>query len=253
MKRIGRDVSAAEYWENEGSEYHSAIGNSYHEHRLSVVRSLLPKDPKTVLDFGCGDGVMLANFPHSKCIGIEPDAGLLASAKRQFPSATLMRGTVQSMADIEPSSVDLLLCLNVLAYMTDTEDRLFYEQTSRVVRTGGSLVVTHSNELFDLFSLNSYTVDFFRRYFGCDPSSMLTHADKPTQATYNIRENPLTYATKLAKYGFIEDRQAFINFHEQPPLLGKDDSKLRDTLSVADQQWTLMFRCSTFASRSRKT
>jgi SAM-dependent methyltransferase len=253
MKRIGRDIPAAEYWSNEGSGYHSAISNSYHQHRLNVVRSLLVEAPRTVLDFGCGDGVMLADFGSAKRIGIEPDAGLLASARQNFPDATLLHGSVGAMEAVVSDSVDLILCLNVLAYMTDAEDAEFYRQSHRVLRRGGALVVTHSNELFDLFSLNAYSVDFFRRHFGCDVSSMLTHPNAPDQATYNVRENPLTYRTKLAKYGFLETRQEFINFHEQPPILGKDDTRLRDTLSIpADEKWSLMFRCSTFASLSRR-
>lgn len=248
MKRIGRDVSAAEYWQKEGSDYHDAIENAYHRHRLGVVRSLIETQPMAVLDFGCGDGVMLAGFPGARLIGIEPDSGLVEQARQRAPRAPLMHGGVERMAEVPEASVDLVLCLNVLAYMTDAEDRAFYEHAQRVLHSGGTLIVTHSNELFDLFSLNAYTVDFFQRYFGCDPSAMLKHPDKPNTATYNIRENPLTYHSKLERYGFREDKQAFINLHEQPPLMGKSD-EMRDTLR---DDWTLMFRCSTFASRSHK-
>lgn len=252
MKRIGRDISASDYWTNEGAQYHSAIDNPYHQHRLGVVRSLIPAETGTVLDFGCGDGVMLASF-RGELIGIEPDQGLLDAARMQFPSARLLHGSIEQFAAIDAGSVDLVLCLNVLAYMSDEEDATFYRESHRVLRQGGVLVVTHSNELFDLFSLNAYTVDFFRREFGCDPSQMLKHPDKPDVATYNIRENPLTYSRKLARFGFREDRQEFINWHDQPPMLGKDDTTLRDTLSVdQSERWKLMFRCSTFASRSRK-
>jgi SAM-dependent methyltransferase len=253
MKKIGKDVSAAQYWADQGSEYHSAITNPYHRHRLSVVRSMIPPAVGVLLDFGCGDGVMFSDFPKATCIGIEPDSGLLEQAKGQFPTARLLHGSVEKLREIESSSVDLVLCLNVLAYMTDEEDATFYGECARVLKSGGSLLVTHSNELFDLFSLNSYTVDLFQRYFGCDPSPMLVNPTKPDHATYNIRENPLTYSRKLSSYGFREEEQAFINWHEQPPMMGKDDKKLRDTLNVSeDQKWTLLFRCSTFASLSRK-
>lgn len=60
MKRIGREISAAQYWTQAGGEYHQAITNAYHTHGLAVIRSLIGSHPDgTVLDFGCGDEAML--------------------------------------------------------------------------------------------------------------------------------------------------------------------------------------------------
>jgi SAM-dependent methyltransferase len=254
MRKIGRDVSAAEYWVNEGQEYQGALQNAYHQHRLGVVRDLIqPFSGSVVIDFGCGDGIMLRDFPHARCIGIEPDAGLLGTARQNFPDAQLHQGSVAQLRDIPSDSADLMLCLNVLAYLSDAEDDLFYRETHRILKPGGLLVVTHSNELFDLFSLNSYTVEFFKTNFGCDPSALLTTAPQPDATTYNIRENPLTYAGKLERYGFHEERQGFINHHALPPLLGPQAETRLDTLNVPEsERWKLRFQCSTFGSRSMR-
>ena len=70
--------------------------------------------------------------------------------------------------------------------------------------------------------------------------------------SYNVRENPLTYKFKLAKYGFLEKRQEFINLHPVPPsIIG--DKIYYDTLNWnEDERWKLMFICSTFGSLSTR-
>jgi ubiquinone/menaquinone biosynthesis C-methylase UbiE len=254
MRRIGRDVVAAEYWASRGIAYATEVQNAYHEHRLSVVRSLIApfaSDGKTVVDFGCGDGVMMADFPTAEIIGIDVDPSLLGKARAQCPHAIFHQGSVEALRNIQDASSELLIAINVLAYLTDEEDCTFYRHARRVLKPGGVMVITHSNELFDLFSLNAYTAEFFRNSFGVDVSVMLTSADAPADPlTYNIRENPLNYRHKLARAGFIEERQAFINFHPRPPLLGAHDT-YHDTLTCPpDDQWKLMFQCSTFGSRS---
>ena len=55
---------------------------------------------------------MLSGF--RAVIGIGPDEALLAAAKRRVPHARLIRGGVDALAKIESTSIELLLCLNVL-------------------------------------------------------------------------------------------------------------------------------------------
>lgn len=257
MQKIGRDVSAAQYWADKNEQYVAALANSYHAHRLGVVKSLIGQfDPagKTVLDFGCGDGVMLDHFAGATKIGIEPDKGLISHARARDASATFYLGGPAELAKVPDASIDLVLSLNVNAYMTDAEDRAFYEGVRRALKPGGVLVITHSNELFDLFTLNAYTVHFFETHFGtANARWLLVRPSEPADATYNIRENPLTYGRKLALFGLVEERQEFINYHEKPPLLGKDRAVYRDTLQVPEHdRWKLMFQCSTFGARARK-
>lgn len=258
MRRIGKDISSTDYWQAQSADYAEALDTRYHRHRLNVIGSLIEPVPPggTVLDFGCGDGVMLLGFEGTRRIGIDPSCELLDRARQSVPGATFVEGGVERLAETETGSVDLLLCLNVAAYFTDEEDARFYSEVSRTLKPGGALVITHSNELFDLFTLNAFTVDFFRRNFGTDPTPLLTHSDQPDRLSYNIRENPLCYRHKLSRYGLREDRQAFSNQHARPPLLEPFDTMSKeypDTLSVAQEQcWKLMFTCSTFGSRAVK-
>jgi hypothetical protein len=151
---------------------------------------------------------------------------------------------------IPDRSLGGIVALNVLAYLNPEEERTFYAQAKRTVMPGGFLLVSHSNRLFDLFSLNKYTVNFFADFLISEPSyaarlpGLLAHADHPSGAKGDplpVRENPLNYAVKLSGYGFDEVRQEFINRHEAPPY--------PDTLGLPpEERWKLMFTCSTFAS-----
>lgn len=258
MRKVGKEIDAAERWREVGEGYVATIDSAYQRHRLGVIHALLP-DPigRSVIDFGCGDGVLLeeaARRGATDLIGIDIDDRMIAAARKRIPSARFMQGGVELLKLAE--NFDCLIAANVLAYMTDDEEQRFYERAAKVVCPGGALVVTHSNSLFDMFTLNGRTVGFYRENFGVNPSSLLRQPDKPERASFNIRENPLTYRHKLAAHGFREDRQEFMNFHPVPPLLSTDDPDdmdrpKRDTLDwPAAERWKLMFQCSMFGVRA---
>lgn len=254
IKKVGRDIDSATYWKEHATEYANALSDQYHAHRLQVIRSLTDSFDhagKRVLDFGSGDGVMLSWFPKaSEVIGIEPDPSLFSLAREALPAANLLQGSVEQLRAIDSRSVDLFLCFNVAAYFTSEEESVFYEELGRCMAPGGSFMITHSNSLFDMFTFNAFTVEFFRDHFGADVSTLLTNPEVPQRITYNVRENPLAYRFKLARFGLQEVRQEFIHYHPVPPLLGSAKA-YRNTLEVAeDARWTLMFQCSTFASHS---
>lgn len=162
---------------------------------------------------------------------------------------------VQFLDSIPDASLDALLSFNVLAYLSDGEESTFYKHAQRILKPKGFLIVTHSNKLFDMFSLNRYTCEFFQENFLAAHyqdkiKSLLVNALKPESRTlYNVRENPLTYKRKLKEYGFQEIVQHFINLHEAPPPLLAQDKSYPDTLSWSENdRWKLMFVCSTFGS-----
>jgi SAM-dependent methyltransferase len=258
MRRVGKDIDAAERWRDVAASYANNIDGAYHAHRLSVIRALLPPlSGKSVLDFGCGEGVLMAEALSpggaAEVFGLDIDETMVALARRRVPEARTMQGGVSHLADFGP--VDCLIAANVLAYMTDAEEEQFYRSAARIMRPRAHLVVTHSNTLFDLSTFNAFTVDFCRREFGFDPSPLITHPELD-RASFNIRENPLAYRHKLARYGFVEERQEFINFHPSPRLLSGDDPddmsrEKRNTLDWPEaERWKLMFQCSMFGSRA---
>lgn len=260
MKKIGRDISAAEWWVGRADSY--ADTSPYHAHRLSVVTAMIPTlAGKTSLDFGCGSGMLfpsLLDRGSARIIGIEPDPSLARIARdHQDAQITVTDGGLAAFSSVGAAYVDLVLAINVLGYLTDEEDAEFYRSAQRVLKPGGALLVTHSNKLFDLFTLNAFTAEFFTEHFKVDASPLLSKPTEPDRTSFNIRENPLSYRHKLARYGFREERQEYINWHTKLPLLDPTMASRQrlfpKTLDMPeDQRWRLMFQCSMFASLSIK-
>ncbi len=259
MRRVGAEISTTERWKGVGNAYAKGIDGGYHQHRLAVIRTLLPDlKRKSVVDFGCGEGVLIRmarDMGAAKITGIDIDAALLEMAKTAG-AAQLFNGGVERLGDMRDA--DCLIAANVATYFTDDENAKFYEYAARALRPGGHLVITHSNELFDFFTLNVFTVEFFKRNFAVDISTLLRHPDIPDRMSFNIRENPLSYPAKLAVHGFMVERTEYMNLHRSPPLLSGDDPDdmgrpKPDTLTTPEtERWKLIFQCSMFGLRARR-
>ena len=269
MGKYGKDITSEASRNQMAQGYSDRLGNEYHTHRLAVINALIPEElyqkGRRIFDFGCGDAVIFEQFlsKGSHISGMDISAERIIWAKQRLsrrncnPDLASVGG-VPEIAHLEKHSLDAILSFNVLAYLTDDDEDLFYKQSYRLLRPGGYLIVTHSNELFDMYSFNQYTIEFFDRHLVTDNSlrpslqALITNAsEEESIVTYNVRENPLTYRFKLARYGFVEQRQEFINLHTAPPPLLPKDKSYPDTLSRNEEdKWKLMFTCSIFGSRA---
>jgi len=263
MEKLGQNLDSKQYWADEANRYSDALENDYHKHRLDVIRSLIPAElfqrKKQIFDFGCGDAVLFPWFieAQGKIEGIDISPEIINIGQQRLTnlgldSSLIKVGNVNYLKEIPSASLDGLLSFNVLAYLTDEEELIFYQEASRIVKPGGYLIVTHSNSLFDMFSLNQYTINFIKDNLilsnSAQLSNLLTHANAESKATYNVRENPLSYHHKLRKFNFKEEKQEFINLHILPPPLLQDKS-YPSTLNFAEEErWKLMFICSIFGS-----
>lgn len=268
METLGKEQSSEVYWHDVTEKYVQALEGDYHKHRLEVAFSLIPKElyhkSANIIDFGCGDAVMFPPFLEKgvNITGIDIIEEMIVLAKERlrqkgYDQSIVKLGDVKLLREYKDQSIDAVLCFNVLAYLTDDEEKIFYEQVKRILKPNGYFAVSHSNELFDLFSLNRYTLNFFNTNFmegiaNESVDALLTNADKPEAFTaYNVRENPLTYKFKLLKHGLVEIRQEFSNLHIAPPAVLKDKYYPNTIGWEESERWKLMFMCSTYMSLSR--
>lgn len=267
-----KKISGQEYWDSRSKSYIEGLDGPYHANRLKMVEALIEGRTfagSDCLDFGCGDGVFAERLldDGARITGIDVDKVMVDAARvrleSKWPESRLLLGGVDSMKDLPGNSFNYLFALNVLAYLNPDEEISFYREAQRLLRKGGTLIVTHSNELFDMFTFNRYTVNFFNTHFStpgtrCDVGKLLNQPNRPERFVFGIRENPLRYRFKLKEYGFAEAKQEFAILHTLPPLLTPtvnfDDINSRTYPETTgwpeSERWKLMFMCSIFGSIS---
>src|SRR4051794_36211019 len=104
MKRVGAKISAASRWKERGSSYVANIDGAYHAHRLGVIRALLPPlRDLDVVDFGCGEGVLVREAREAgarSIVGIDLDAGMLNIAA-DAGADRLLLGSVEQLVHVK--------------------------------------------------------------------------------------------------------------------------------------------------------
>lgn len=270
VKRIETPLATKDkaYWAQVAESYRADMNSPYHRNRLAMVQRLLEAEDLSgrVLDFGCGDGILSerAVAAGGNVLAVDADPSMVAFTAARLggtAAAVAMVGEVESLERLPDTSFDTVLAVNVIAYLHGGEDAVFYQEAARLLKPGGTLLVTHSNSLFDLFTLNAFTVRFFHENFSvlgrdCRIEALLTHSDAPDRVPHSVRENPLAYGAKMDAYGLQEVQQEFAIPHALPPLLlneDPDDLANRDIPDVEflpdTEAWKKMFVCSIFGSR----
>jgi SAM-dependent methyltransferase len=225
---------------------------------------------RTILDYGIADGgqFLELGLNAEKVIGIDTSSHMIDLSREKFAGLDFAGyvGSVEVIRQIDKDTVDLVLCINVLGYLTENEQELFFKETYRILRSGGFLVIMTGNELFDLFALNAGTADFFLRNFSQPFASRLLVESKSERFKNADRRNPLKFAVELEKFGFAEIAQTFSQWHKKIPAIanieaGGDliaayeasrDHDLNPNSLPDVEKWKRFFCCSTFASLSRK-
>ena len=134
-------------------------GNYYDKHssRNPIVRHLMqrfhttimttirPHAPRTILDVGCGEGhttaIMHRAFPQSRIEGIEFDDKVVREAQKTYPQIPFTEGTIYAI-DRPNASYDLVMATEVLEHLENPLQGL-----SEMKRTSKKLVlITVPNE-----------------------------------------------------------------------------------------------------------
>lgn len=260
--------------------------SNFHPRDKLLLGKILPRvsEPSLkVVNYGCGGGhllIELAKRGHS-VLGIEPNPTLRSLAvnrlERHGYSGTLVQlGGIDSLATVESASVDMFVAMGVFQYLPDEEYKATLEYAHRIIRPNGHLIVTFQNSLFDLFTFNKYTLDFFEhqlfaslQHAGLDVRraveslrELITHPDLPEHDKMRARDNifvrlsnPLTIKDELARFGFDLEGLYFYAFQPVPPLIAKDlgegVKRIAEALELEkSQEWYAYFTGSAFLTHS---
>jgi len=120
--------------------------NQYFEYTRKEILPLLPDKPSKVLEIGCGAGntlVWLKNLKHCTWIGgVEISTDAVEIARGRLDAVYLVN-IEQNDLSIQESTMDLILCLDVLEHMVDPWEVV--KRLRRLLRPGGALIVSIPN------------------------------------------------------------------------------------------------------------
>jgi len=297
MNKTGTSKKVLNYYSNNWNE----IANCYHLdddgfpsdpawYRRRLYNLFLEKyNPKSVLDIGCGGGwtVLDSLKLGIKTIGIEPVVELKIFAeklinKEGYKGENILLEDLLYIESLKDNSQDCIALLSVIPHVpTNKLDRI-HKELYRVLKPGGKLVIAYRNELFDFFTFNSITLEFFKnRIWELDElqkisknskvlkalRGLVKNPDLPGKFHTNVKDksfgkldrfktNPLTIQNYLSSYGFKWLESNFYHFHAVPPLMSnkvKDLKKINHYLELNySNDWRAKFMCPMYLVISEK-
>lgn len=215
--------------------------------------------PNSLLDIGCGGGwtVLDALELGLNARGIEPVAELAGFGQkllqeRGHDPKRIAQDDLASCAVMPANSEDCIALLSVLPHVPRANWDQVHRDMARLLRPGGRFTAAYRNELFDLYTFNSLTLEFYDRTLWDNPAcsalrtneqlarlkGLVTNPDQPgpyfTAAKDKsfgnldrMKSNPLTMPAYFKQFGLTVERIRFYHFHCVPPLLAKDLPEFR--------------------------
>lgn len=127
-------------------EEQTPVGYAFRTRRQRVL-DLLDAPGGRVLDVGCGPGVMVEDLCARgwEFWGVDPAGRMIEEARAAFASTPAAHFSVGVADDLHfaDQSFDAVVCMGVIERLAD--DAVALEEMARVLRPGGSLIVTAPN------------------------------------------------------------------------------------------------------------
>lgn len=121
------------------------LGKSF---KRKVLHSINIKDSDTLIDVGCGTGVLIEivkkEHPNLKIIGFDPDVNALRIAKRRLSKAGLQAEIIETFAENLPlpdSSIDIAFSTLVFHHLPKEIKQKAIAEIYRVLKPQGKIVI----------------------------------------------------------------------------------------------------------------
>ncbi|MEM7429677.1 MAG: methyltransferase domain-containing protein [Pseudomonadota bacterium] len=252
--------------------------------RLNVFINLLNDiKPNKVLDIGCGTAdPLLAMRKHGHDVhGFDFAEEMVEVAKGNvrdagYPEDIIFRDNMEDIQNVEPEQFDCAIALGAVYYARDFPKTI--QGIADLLPSGGHMIISLRNDLFSMFSMNDYSVEYMYRTFFpnegvsddlrgqldnlmqerhkvADVEKAFKTIDDRLVHTYN--HNPLTVEQEiLAPHGLKQAGVYYYHFHALPPIFEhthRDEFRqLSAKLEENPADWRGMFMCSTFIVHAQK-
>src|SRR5437867_11345440 len=115
------------------------------DRKWPVLAPLIPTAPAlTILDYGCGNGDVLAEMrlinPRGRYIGSDVSETALGAARERLPDVVFHHLRDGGRVPLQDRSVDFIFCSEVIEHVYDTETT--FGEFSRLLRPGGRILIT---------------------------------------------------------------------------------------------------------------
>jgi len=102
--------------------------------------------PKVAMDFGCGWGritrFFIKDFKKDSLFGVDPLSEVIEASRTTNPWATFEEIDLYPPIHLPSSSLDLIFAFSVFSHLTEDVHLQWIEEFARLLRSGGTLVVT---------------------------------------------------------------------------------------------------------------
>lgn len=137
-----------------------------------------------VLEIGCGwgRGLQLLTQAADHYTGIDKNTELIASLQQEYPTSTFIQASIPPLTGIADNTFDYIVTFQVIEHIQN--DDLFIKEAYRVLKPGGTLLLTTVNKTFSL-SRNPWHV----REYVADELKNLMLRYFPTVKTMGVHGN----------------------------------------------------------------
>ena len=215
-------------WDAVADWYHGWVGEngSDHHRKLAIpaILDLLDLQPEeTLLDIGCGSGVLAPYVQQVDYTGVDVSQRLIAIARKQHPGQFIVADArrLTSHVDIAPSAYDACAFLLSIQDMNPLADVV--RSAAYALRPGGRIAILMTHPCFRIPRLSGWGYDEGRklqfrrvdRYLTSQRVPMKSYGRKQSGKTISFHRPLSEYVTALSEGGLVIDALREITTYKQ--------------------------------------
>jgi ubiquinone/menaquinone biosynthesis C-methylase UbiE len=148
-------------WDQSEPWYSDCVGEKGHYYHQSLIFPVLKqwlKNAKSLLDVGCGQGVLARQFPSTlHYVGVDITPSLITQAKKLTPHGTFFVANAEEVLPLEKKDFDavtLILCLQNIEH----PDRAIFHAAQHL-KKGGKLIIVLNHPAFRIPRQSGWGID----------------------------------------------------------------------------------------------